>query len=164
MSIGWLCKRSVDWRRLVKCYLENVLDNDFNWRVFISCRCWIYVWIVCKHRTDQIAWLRHNRRTGYLHDCVIKWNIFRVTGPLCEELTGHRSPVNYPHKGQWRGVSIFSLNCALTNRFSKQSWCWWFETPSRSLWRHCNVGFTWKLIYLLSQKFVFIRHFCVIIR
>ena len=20
--------------------------------------------------------------------------------------------------------------------FSKQSWCWWFETPSRSLWRH----------------------------
>ena len=21
---------------------------------------------------------------------------------------------------------------------SKQSWCWWFETPSRSLWRHCN--------------------------
>ena len=21
----------------------------------------------------------------------------------------------------------------------KQLWCWWFETPSRSLWRHCNV-------------------------
>ena len=21
---------------------------------------------------------------------------------------------------------------------SKQSWGWWFETPSRSLWRHCN--------------------------
>ena len=24
-------------------------------------------------------------------------------------------------------------------RWSKQSWGWWFETPSRSLWRHCNV-------------------------
>ena len=24
-------------------------------------------------------------------------------------------------------------------RLSKQSWGWWFETPSRSLWRHCNV-------------------------
>ena len=24
------------------------------------------------------------------------------------------------------------------NRLSKQSWCWWFEMPSRSLWRHRN--------------------------
>ena len=24
------------------------------------------------------------------HDDVIKWNIFRVTGPLCEEFTGHQ--------------------------------------------------------------------------
>ena len=23
-------------------------------------------------------------------------------------------------------------------RLSKQSWDWWVETPSRSLWRHCN--------------------------
>ena len=23
-------------------------------------------------------------------------------------------------------------------RLSKQSWGWWFETPSRLLWRHCN--------------------------
>ena len=23
-------------------------------------------------------------------------------------------------------------------RWSKQSWGWWLETPSRSLWRHCN--------------------------
>ena len=26
-------------------------------------------------------------------------------------------------------------------RFSKQPWVWWFETPSRPLWRHCD-GFT----------------------
>ena len=26
-------------------------------------------------------------------------------------------------------------------RLSKQSWGWWFEQPSRSLWRHCNVEF-----------------------
>ena len=25
-------------------------------------------------------------------------------------------------------------------RLSKQSWDWWFETPSRSLWRHCNAS------------------------
>ena len=29
----------------------------------------------------------------------------------------------------------------LNKRLSKQSRCRWFETPSRSLWRHCNVNF-----------------------
>ena len=27
----------------------------------------------------------------------------------------------------------------LNKWLSKQSWGWWFETPSRSLWRHCNA-------------------------
>ena len=26
----------------------------------------------------------------------------------------------------------------LNKRLSKQSWGWWLETPSSSLWRHCN--------------------------
>ena len=51
----------------------------------------------------------------------------------------HRWPVNSPHKGQWRGALMFSLICALNKRLSKQSWGWWFETPSCSLWRQCNV-------------------------
>ena len=34
---------------------------------------------------------------------------------------------------------MFSWICALNKRLSKQSWGWWFETPSRSLWRHCNA-------------------------
>ena len=38
-------------------------------------------------------------------------NIFRVTGPLC----GARSPVNSPHKCQWRGLLVFSLICAWIN-------------------------------------------------
>ena len=60
-------------------------------------------------------------------------NIFRVTCPLCGEFTGHRwIPA---HKIQWCGALIFSLLCAL----NKQSWGWWFETPSRSLWRHFNA-------------------------
>ena len=29
----------------------------------------------------------------------------------------HRSPVNSPHKGQWRGALMFSLICAWTNRW-----------------------------------------------
>ena len=26
----------------------------------------------------------------------------------------------------------------LNEQLSKQSWGWWFEKPTRSLWRHCN--------------------------
>ena len=52
----------------------------------------------------------------------------------------HQSPVNSPHNGQWRGALIFSLIRALNERLSKQSWGWWFETPSRSLWRHFNAN------------------------
>ena len=32
---------------------------------------------------------------------------------------------------------FFDLN--LNKQLSKQSWGWWFETPSGSLWRQCNV-------------------------
>ena len=44
------------------------------------------------------------------------WNIFRVTGHLWGEFT----------------------NLRLSERLSKLSWGLWFETPSRTLWRHCN--------------------------
>ena len=36
-----------------------------------------------------------------------------------------------------RSFDIFFLLC-LNKRLNKQSWGWWLETPSRSLWRHCN--------------------------
>ena len=31
-----------------------------------------------------------------------------------------------------------SFDLCLNKRLSKQSWGWWFETPSSSSWRHCN--------------------------
>ena len=37
-----------------------------------------------------------------------------------------------------RSFDVFFDLC-LNKRLSKQSWGWWFETPSRSLWHHCNV-------------------------
>ena len=36
-----------------------------------------------------------------------------------------------------RSFHVFFHLC-LNKRLSKQSWGWWFETRSRSLWRHCN--------------------------
>ena len=44
------------------------------------------------------------------HDDVIKWNHFPRYWPF---VRGNRwSPVNSPHKGQWRGALMFSLICA----------------------------------------------------
>ena len=37
----------------------------------------------------------------------------------------------------WSFDVFFDLH--LNKQLNKQSWGWWFETPSRSLWRHCNV-------------------------
>ena len=66
----------------------------------------------CSTRTLQ--W-RHNRRDGVSnhqhHDCL-------------------------PNR-LFRRRSKKTSQC-LNKRLSKQWWCWWFETPSRSLWRHCN--------------------------
>ena len=52
-------------------------------------------------------------------------NILRFTGLLCGEFTDP-------------GFGVF-FDLRLNKRLSKQSWGWWFETPSWSLWRHCNV-------------------------
>ena len=49
------------------------------------------------------------------HDDVIKWKHFPRCWPFV--LGIHRSPVNSPHKGQWRGALMFSLICAWINRW-----------------------------------------------
>ena len=36
-----------------------------------------------------------------------------------------------------RTFGVF-FDLRLNKRLSKQSWGWWFETPLRPLWRHCN--------------------------
>ena len=48
-----------------------------------------------------------------LHDDVIKWKHFPRNCPFVRGI--HRSPVNSPHKGQWRGALMFSLICAWIN-------------------------------------------------
>ena len=54
------------------------------------------------------------------HDDVIKWKHF----------PHYRSPVNSPHKGQWRGALMFSLICAWING-------WVNNCDPSDLRRHC---------------------------
>ena len=66
-------------------------------------------------------------------------NIFRVTGPLCGEFTGHGEfPAQRPVT---RSCDVF-FDLRLNKRLNKQPWGWWFEMPSWSLWRQCNDSIT----------------------
>ena len=56
-------------------------------------------------------------------------------------LCAGNSPVTGEFPTQRPVARSFNLFCdlPLNKRLSKQSWGWWFETPSRSLWCHCSV-------------------------
>ena len=53
---------------------------------------------------------RGSQRHTWLQDDVIKWKHFPRHWTFVWGI--HRSPVNSPHKGQWRGALMFSLICA----------------------------------------------------
>ena len=76
-------------------------------------------------------------------------NIFRVTGPLCGEFTGHR----WIPRTKTNDAEIWCfLWSAPEYGLSKQSWGWCLKTPSRSLWRHCNASNDLLYIDLQSDK------------
>ena len=86
----------------------------------------------------------------HLHSMMTSSNgsIFRVTG-LCVR----NSPVTAEFPSQrpvTRSFDVF-FDLRLNKRLSKQSWGWWFETPSRSLWRHCNTLYHTTHQYLWLQ-------------
>ena len=73
----------------------------------------------------------HKRFSQWNHDDVIQWKHFAHYWPFVRGM--HRSLVNSPYKGQWRGSLMFFFICAL----NKQLWGRWFR-PLCSLWCHCN--------------------------
>ena len=85
-------------------------------------------------------------------------NICRVTGPLWTGEFPSQRPVT-------RSFDVF-FDLRLNKRLSKQSWDWWFETPSWSSWRHRNdkihiivrMGILKKLLNPLNL------HLCLCVR
>ena len=60
-----------------------------------------------------IDWLTDWLFSTQNHDDVIKWKHFPRNWPFVRGI--HRSPVNSPYKGQWRGALMFSLICVWIN-------------------------------------------------
>ena len=51
-------------------------------------------------------------------------------------ICGGNSPVTAQRQVMQSFDVLYDLR--LNKRLRKQSWGWWFETPSHPLWRHCN--------------------------
>ena len=85
--------------------------------------------IIPRH-DNGAAWWRHQMETFSALLALCAGN-----SPVTSEFPAQR-PVT-------RSFNVF-FDLHPNKRLSKQSWGWWFETPSLSLWRHCN-GF-WNLL------------------
>ena len=69
----------------------------------------------------------------------LRFALFHITGHFFRGI--HRSRVNSLHKvPATRRFDVF-FDLRLNKWLNKQLWVWWFETPLRSLWRHCNDKF-----------------------
>ena len=89
---------------------------------------------------NTMPWWHHPMVTISAPLAICPWN-----SPVTGEFPAHK-PVT-------RSFGIF-FDLHLNKRLSKQSWRWWFKTPSRPLWRHCN-----GLCPLQRYQLIF-RHIC----
>ena len=104
-----------------------------------------------------------------LHDDVIKWNHFLHNWPFVWGI--HQSPVNSPHKSQWRGALMFSLICTSINGSvnnheasdlrhhhcnadgKKSPSRWWhcylmfYSISWMGIWRRSYVPLLWALLF-----------------
>ena len=71
-----------------------------------------------------LTWWRHKKETFSALLAICAGN-----PPVTGEFPAQR-PVT-------RSFDVF-FDLPLNKRLSKQWWGWWFETPLRPLWRHCN--------------------------
>ena len=89
-------------------------------------------WYTCICNSSASNSVRH-----FIHDDVIKWKHFPRYWPFVRGI--HRSPVNSPHKGQWRGALMFTLICARINGWVKNREAGDLRRYRPPLWRHHNV-------------------------
>ena len=85
--------------------------------------------ILSKPRGHFSSWWRHQMETFSTLLAICAGN-----SPVTGKFPAQR-PVTW-------SFDVF-FDQRLYKRLSKQSWAWWFETPSRPLWRHCNDTLLW---------------------
>ena len=84
--------KTIELGRIIKGYLYNDVNCTYSWRLLPS---------------------RTSGENSHRHGDVIKWKQFPRYWPFVQGI--HRSLVNYPHKGQWRGALMFYFICVWVN-------------------------------------------------
>ena len=96
---------------------------------------------------EEARWLTRTRSLYLLHHrryacglCLTWWRHKMETFSAFLVLCAGNSPVTGEFPAQRPVTRSFAgfFDLRLNKRLSKQSWGWWFESPSWSLWRHCN--------------------------
>ena len=111
--------------RVLDCALYVISDLD-GW---VSGRhlkdLFVHVIVPIDGFVSYLSWWRHQMETFSALLAICAGN-----SPVTGEFPSQR-PVT-------RSFDVF-FDLRLNKQLSKQSSGWWFETPSRSLWRHCNA-------------------------
>ena len=117
MSYGVSSHRQLD---------SNMGSASMSGRIQMTWISHSHPWIVDSEHIDapHRSWIRH--------DDVIKWKHFPRYWPFVRGI--HRSSV--------RSFDVF-FDLRPNKRLCKQTWGWWFDTLSCSLWRHCNGLSRW---------------------
>ena len=111
--------------RQTKSLSQAILRCEIRTNMYKHGQIWSYrgaraiYWDVC-----NVAWWRHQMESFSALLAICAGN-----SPVPGEFPAQR-PVT-------RSFDLFFHLCP-NKRLSKQSWGWWFETPSRPLWRHRN--------------------------
>ena len=95
-----------------------------------------------KHWTSSTAVTVAEMQCIHNWSYLVSWWRHRIeTFSALLSICAGNSPVigEFPTQRPVRQSFDCFFDLRLHKRLSKWRWGWWFETPSRSLWRHCNV-------------------------
>ena len=95
--------------------------------------------VICKKK--EISWWRHQ-----MEEFSALLALYAENSLVTGEFPSQR-PVT-------RSFDVF-FDLRLNERLGKQSWRWWFETPSRPLGRHCNARCRFNAYVNMKRK---LRH------
>ena len=116
-------------------------------------------WVITLHVSDEclldlLMYKHFEIISGGLVEITAWWRHQMETFSALLALCAGNSPVTDGFPSQWPMMRIFDVffNLRLNKSLSKQSWGWWFETQSGSLWRHCNGNLSTDLARLIKLR------------
>ena len=130
----------------LSCTSQQTFEQTMEWRLIWDVRT-----LMWRHCNDMAS-------NATMHFCIPTWwhhqmETFSALLAIC----AGNSPVPGEFPTQRPVTRSFDVYFDLrpNKRLSKQPWGWWFETPTRSLWRQCNEHnvqkWNWIRFYMTKQ-------------